>query len=789
MLILVVMILNLASLNFAAHDTKEFINSGWKFIKGDPAGSPEQISYDDSKWASISIPHCFNIPWFINDKVNFGGKGWYRKHFTVSDSIDTLDNVYIEFEGVFQHCWVYVNGKLVGEHKGGYTGFEFDITKEVKFKQQDNVLAVKVSGEWDATIAPRAGDHIFTAGIYRDVYLVTKFPVHVKYNGLVITTPFDGNHTSSGVYDRPLSFDKAKVNVKIEVENNGPVDQGYYNNMEVYDANGTFIMEFDFYGNTIYAGEYDTIIDQEVEISNPHFWSPSDPYLYKLRQEIMVGCVIVDENWYEFGIRWFQHTANDGFYLNGKKLYLRGLNVHQDHAGWASAVTNGGHYRDVKICKDAGANFIRGSHYPKDPAFVKACDELGMLFMPEMCYWGKGAGTGQDASPASGAAEFTAFKENCVQQTRQMVRAFRNSPSVIMWSLTHEPTGGALNCNDLHKVAQSLDETRPTCVITNFVGNGLHGEENINGSNGNTPLQGAKPVLWAQLLEKEEVTRPGEYNAATDNQAAYLLGAARWAAFDYGTHEDWVTSVGKAKNMVGMCDNYRIPKRRFYYYRNKWLGTAAPTWPQAGTPAKIKLTSDQTKIYGDGTEDCQLMVTVLDAQNNHINNSVDVTLKVTSGSGLFPTGDSINLKTIDGLAAMECRSYTIGATTIKATSTGLEGSEISFNVVKREQLTNIQFKPSNKSYSGKTRLSIKSLPTNMGTRIKYNIIGNLSLSKKPVFEIFAMNGKRIAQIKLKDHSGIIQLNKLKGYRISTGVCICRLSYGKHVATVKSIILN
>ena len=162
--------------------SREVINAEWRFYKGEPSGSPEQSSYDDSQWDKVGLPHCFNLPWFIDEQVGFGGMGWYRKQFKL-DEADTSRLIFLEFEGVFQHCWVYMNGTLVGEHKGGYTGFCIDITEAVVFNNSNNVLAVKVSAEWDATIAPRAGDHIFSGGIYRDVCIVTKDPLHIRNNG------------------------------------------------------------------------------------------------------------------------------------------------------------------------------------------------------------------------------------------------------------------------------------------------------------------------------------------------------------------------------------------------------------------------------------------------------------------------------------------------------------------------------------------------------------------------------------------------------------------------------
>ena len=594
---------------------KAVFNQNWKFSKSNPSGA-EGTGFNDGSWATTNLPHCFNIPWWVDQHIDFGGIGWYRKHFALGSEYASK-KISIEFEGVFLHCWVYFNGTQVAEHKGGFTSFIVDISGQAKTDGTDNVLAVKVSSEWEATIAPRAGDFIFIGGIYRDVYLVITDPLHVAYYGTSVTTPFGGNFISSGNYNLPTSYAQAPVKVVTEVQNQSAASSQYVLRTYIVDKQNQIVDSMISASWTVQANATDAVT-QTVNLSNPHFWSPSDPYLYRVYSQIQSGSGIVDYFESPLGVRWLQFTGGQGFWINGQQLYLHGFDVHQDHAGWATAVTNAGQYRDVKLCKDAGARFIRGSHYPKDPAFVKACDELGVCLMLEMCYWGKGGGSGADASPPSGSADFVAFQQNCEAQMKEMIRTFRNNPSVIIWSAANEPTGGALDCGVINAVAKSADPSRATCRVDNFsFGSG----EDISGHNGDPVNCGSTPTLLTELWESAEINRPGAYSGQPDDENPCRIGTARWAAFDYGTHENWTL------NMVGMCDNYRIPKRRYYWCRNRWLGTAAPTWPVAGTAASIKLTTDKSTIINDGTDDCQILATVCNlnyaslVHNNLCNNS------------------------------------------------------------------------------------------------------------------------------------------------------------------------
>ena len=255
----------------------------------------------------------------------------------------------LEFDGVFQVAEVFVNGRRVGEHEGGYTGFTFDITDAAKVG--DNVVAVRVNNLWNAQIAPRAGEYTFSGGIYRDARLVVPAPLHVAWFGTFVSTP-------------QVSAESGTVNVKTEVTNNSGKSKSATVVTRILDAEGNQAAEME--STRSVAPNSTLIFDQTSQaIENPKLWHPDHPYLYSVKTTVLDAGRAVDDFGSPLGFRWFKFTADQGFFLNGKHYYFKGVNAHQDHAGWGDAVADSGFYRDVKLVKDAGFDFIRGSHYPQ----------------------------------------------------------------------------------------------------------------------------------------------------------------------------------------------------------------------------------------------------------------------------------------------------------------------------------------------------------------------------------------------------------------------------------------
>ena len=667
----------------------ETINRDWRFFHGD---IPEATSakFQDESWARIGLPHSFSIPYF-QAKDFYIGYGWYRKTLDVPADRVSGKSFFLEFDGVFQEAEVFINGTKAGRHEGGYTGFSIDITREIR--PGPNTIAIRVNNLWKPTLAPRAGEHVFSGGIYRNVRLVVTSDLHVAWCGTWVTTP-------------KISAESATVNVKTEVANDSDNVRSCTLRTEILDPDGRKIAEIK--SETWVPPRQTITLDQTSEpIAHPRLWSPESPKVYKLVSTILDQDKEVDRYETPFGMRWFEWTSDKGFFLNGKHYYLFGANVHQDHAGWGDAVTDAGARRDVRLVKEAGFNFIRGSHYPHSPTFSAACDQQGLLFLSENCFWSTGGSKNNGYWDSSGypirAEDEETFKESVRKSLREMIRIHRNHPSIAAWSMCNEvffTTPETLPkarqfLKELVAYSHELDPSRAAAVGGCQRGN-LHLLGDIaalNGDGASLP-EFQNPGVPSLVSEygSTMVDRPGDYapgwghlelGPGLDKNSKYpwrlpwRSGEAIWCAFDHGS------IAGKRFGSMGILDYFRLPKRQWYWYRNEFRDIPPPPWPCPGTPAGLKIEADKTTLQGtDGTDDAHVIVTVVDAQGKELSNCVPVTLRIQSGPGEFPTGPSItfapdsDIAIRDGKAAIEFRSYHAGETVIRATSPGLQSGTL-----------------------------------------------------------------------------------------------------------------
>lgn len=674
----------------AATRQKSSLNAFWRFQLGDVAGA-QAPGFDDGRWQAIGLPHSFSIPYFMSPDF-YVGYGWYRRHVQLPAS-DAGRRVALEFEGVFQEADVFVNGSRVGGHTGGYTGFLLDISEAVK--PGDNVIAVRVNNVWNPRVAPRAGEHVFSGGIYRNVLLLVTDPLHVDWCGTFVTTP-------------SVSAERATVHVATTLVNASGQARTAGIRQRVIDPDGKVVAEFSA-SQSLAAGATATLEMTSPTIRAPRLWHPDHPFLYSLQTAVLDGTRVADEYVTVFGIRTIQWTADKGFFLNGEHLYLRGANVHQDRAGWGDAATDADIARDVALIKQAGFNFIRGSHYPHAPSFSEACDRLGILFWSENDFWSTYSRQPEGYWNGSGyptrAEDQPAFEASAKQQLTEMVRVHRNHPSIIVWSLCNEPFFSAppvmpkvrTFLRALVDLTHALDPTRLAAlggVQRPMDANRLDKIGDVAGYNGDGAAIAAfqDPGVPNMVSEYGSTTseRPGDYSPgwgdlAKDRGEAvhpWRAGQAIWAGFDHGSI--MLDEYGR----MGIVDYFRIPKRSWYWYRNAYAHVPPPEWPQPGTPARLGLQADKTeKIATDGRDDAWLLVTVLDATGKPISNSPTVTLTIVSGPGEFPTGPSIafdkgsDIRIADGKAAITVRSYYAGTTVIEATSPGLAPARVTLHFV------------------------------------------------------------------------------------------------------------
>ena len=414
----------------------------------------------------------------------------------------------------------------------------------------------------------------------------------------------------------------------------------------------------------------------------------------------------VDDYTSPLGFRWFKFTADQGFFLNGEHYYFKGANVHQDHAGWGDAVADSGFFRDVKLVKDAGFDFIRGSHYPHAPAFAAACDEWascsGRKIVSGAPAVSRGGSWSASAYPTNPADE-PGFEASVKASLRDMIRIHRNHPSIIVWSMDNEVffTDNRVMpkvrnfAEQLVAYTHELDPTRPAAIggcqrgeidklgdIAGYNGDGARLPEYQNPGIPSVVTEYGSTIDGSARQIRAGLGRLAGTPGADKKQAGswrlpWRSGEAIWCAFDHGS------IAGRNFGAMGLVDYFRLPKRQWYWYRNEYRHIPPPAWPGTAFLPALKLTADKTTLNSvDGTDDAQIIVTVLDKDGKAINNCPPVTLTIESGPGEFPTGPTItfepesDIPIRDGQAAMEFRSYYAGKTLIRATSPGLQDATI-----------------------------------------------------------------------------------------------------------------
>lgn len=642
-------------------------NNNWKFIHG--KRNPEDMQ-DLDTWADIGLPHSFGIPYFMENDF-YVGYGAYVK--TLEFSRKDMDRrILLEFFGVFQVAEVFLNGKLLGIHEGGYTTFDFDLSG--KINEGQNQLFVRVNNLWNAQIAPRAGEHQFNGGIYRDVQLILSEKICVERQGTFVKTESLNGDEAKISIETTLCLDSAEGEITLESEIQ-------------YSEQRVALRE-----EKVNA----PVHRQEFDLQGVHLWSPELPNLYRLISRIKVNNQVVDEYETIFGIRTVRFDKDEGFFLNGNHYDIHGANVHQDHAGWADAVTRSGITRDIQMIKDCGMNFIRGSHYPHHPFFAQECDRIGLLFWSELCYWGTG-GPNEEGYWYSSAypiheEDQDPFEVNCMKTLEEMIQDNRNSPSVIIWSVSNEPFFSEESVMGKAKVlakklvehCHQLDSSRVAAVGGAQRG-GFDVLGDVAGYNGDGASLFINPGFPSFVSEygSRVSFRPGSFDANyTDNVDTpyqWRSGKALWCAFHHG-------SIIADMGAMGMIDYYRLPLNSWYWYREKLLGIPRPQSRKPGVSHALIMKANTDVIAANGQEDVHIIIDVVDASGTPLSNEHQVTLSIIKGDGIFPTGKSItftpdNKSFLYGQCAIEFRSYYGGENILEATSEGLESARILITAV------------------------------------------------------------------------------------------------------------
>ncbi|MCF8432176.1 MAG: glycoside hydrolase family 88 protein, partial [Melioribacteraceae bacterium] len=388
--------LNGLSINPSQKRTRINLNKNWFYLE-DNIRNYKDLQLSNSDWERIDLPHSWNkfdafdqIPGYRRDA------SWYQKIIQL-DEINIEKEYYLTFEGANLKTELFVNGKFVGEHIGGYVGFQFDITSILK--NGKNEIFVRVDNSIDKYLIPsQQSDFFISGGINRDVYLDV-IPAQ-NFSSLKISTP-------------NVSEKSATLSLDLNVRH---FTKGMTILAVLVDPNNIVVQEKEF----AEVGTENSLSMDEVD--NPDLWSTENPSLYTIKLQLKKDNNIIDEIEETFGFRWFEFEKNGPFYLNGKRVLLRGTHRHEDHAGFANAIPNEIHRQDIEMIKSMGANFIRLGHYPQDPEIYKACDELGILVWDELPWCRGGVG---DAK----------WKANAKRLFAAMINQNYNHPSIILWSV------------------------------------------------------------------------------------------------------------------------------------------------------------------------------------------------------------------------------------------------------------------------------------------------------------------------------------------------------------------
>lgn len=631
-----------AASSIAAERTVTTLTDGWQFTKGRPS--------EATVWQQVRVPHDWAI-YGPFDRANdlqtvaveqngekeetvktgrtgglpFIGQGTYRTTFSVPDT--TGRSVTLVFDGAMSNAHVKVNGKEVAYWPYGYNSFYADVTDAVT--PGDNEMVVELEN------FERASRWYPGAGLYRNVHVVNTDKVHIPVWGTYITTPV-------------VSSDEASVRLEMEIDGvakGGKVDVI----TEIISPDGKKVAE----NKSQYVGHGQTFT-QNFLVKSPDLWSPASPALYTAKTRLIKDGKEVDTYDTRFGIRKLEYIPEKGFFLNGEPTKFKGVCNHHDLGPLGAAVNRSALRHQVELLKDIGANSIRTSHNMPAPELVELCDELGMMLMVEpFDDW-----SFRPKSP-NGYGMF--FNDWAEKDITNMVRHYRNNPSVVMWSIGNEVPSqwgpdGVDELTMLRDLVKSLDNTRPVTCGMDQIGavldNGFAASLDIPGFNykpqyyesayGKLPQ---KMILGSETAstvssrgvyhfpvsfdkEHNEVMHPDHQSSSYDNETCswsntpdidfymdeqpWVLGQFVWTGFDYlGEPSPYDTDAWPSHSSVfGIIDLASLPKDRYYLYRSQWNDTDAtlhvlPHWNWKGregevTPVFVYTSYPKAELFVNG---------------------------------------------------------------------------------------------------------------------------------------------------------------------------------------------
>ena len=621
------------SLPLQAQRSERLLEKGWRFTREDQTqfSSP---TFNDSKWSRVVVPHDWAIygPFsFDNDKQHlaiaqdgqkeamehagrtgglpFVGTGWYRRSLEIPSDLGDR-RVFLRFDGAMSHARVYVNGKEVGYWPYGYNTFAFDITSFVR-PGEANTLAVRLENKHESSRWYPG------AGLYRNVHLTFTSPVYVPLWGTQIQTP-------------TIEASRAYVDVRTRIAGLSTLaGRPLQVKTKILSPEGKVVAQRE---EEIQSAGTERLYHTGFDVERPQLWDIDQPHLYKYIVELSEGGRLLDRDTTTFGIRSIQLKAGDGFYLNGRKLKFQGACLHHDLGPLGAAVNEAAMRRQIRTMQDMGVNAIRTSHNMPAPEFVRLCDEMGMPVMAESfdCW-------AQAKVPNGYNLDFNEWHE---RDLVNLVHQFRNSPSVIMWSIGNEvpeqpSLDGAKLAYRLQEICHREDPTRP---VTNGMDNPLGVLKSGMATTLDIPGFNYRPFLYDSahkvlpqgfLLGSETcstVSSRGVYKFPVvrksmakypDHQSSgydvehcgwsnlpeddfirqedhdWSMGEFIWTGIDYlGEPTPYYSDWPSHSSLFGAVDLAGLPKDRFYLYRSHWKKDAEtlhilPHWTWPGREGEV----------------------------------------------------------------------------------------------------------------------------------------------------------------------------------------------------------
>ncbi len=564
---------------------KQLFNSNWEFVKNiDTVFSNDMlIKNSQVKWEKISLPHTANVEPVNKIAQQWQGICFYRKFFSIPLSYKGK-YIAIQFDAAMQEADVYLNGEHIFNHKGGYLPFCIDVSDKLKYNAENSIV-VKLDNRDNRLIPPgkplKDLDFNYYSGIYRNTWLIVK-------DKLYITDPVAANSKAGGgafVHYENVSDKSAAMIIQTEVRNDFDEQTNALIKIILKDKSGKTVAQ-SLSKNEAIEKKSSKIFTQNFLITDPKLWSPDDPYLYQLSVALLQNGKETDNEIIRTGIKTVRFEAG-AFYLNGKKIKLRGTNRHQEYPYLGNAASDNAQYRDAWKIKEAGFNFVRSSHYPQSPAYLDACDELGIMVM--------------DAIPGWQFAGNEAFRENSFQNIRDMLRRDRNHASIILWEASLNESG--MKKDYMEKAHQIVHQELPfkdaysagwiDTVYDVFLPARQHAKppDYWKKYSKNKPFliaeygdweyyaqnAGFNQTSYKDLKPEERSSRQlresGEkrllqqalnyQEAHNDNLYSPAIGDANWLMFDY--NRGYASDIESS----GVMDMVRLPKFAFYFYQSQ----------------------------------------------------------------------------------------------------------------------------------------------------------------------------------------------------------------------------